>query len=89
MNARDPRALDVNGLTIRTDQGRTLVSDLSFSINAGSRLGLVGESGSGKSLTALAVLGLLPPGMNASGSIVLRRPRTHRAPKSSARPSSG
>ncbi|MFE7570032.1 ATP-binding cassette domain-containing protein [Streptomyces sp. NPDC057539] len=72
MNARDPRVLDVNGLTIRTDQGRTLVSDLTFSVDAGSRLGLVGESGSGKSLTALAVLGLLPPGMNASGSIVLR-----------------
>ncbi|MFB7272528.1 ATP-binding cassette domain-containing protein [Streptomyces sp. NPDC056244] len=64
--------LDVRGLTIRTDQGRALVSDLSFSIGAGSRLGLVGESGSGKSLTALAVLGLLPPGMTASGSIVLR-----------------
>ncbi|MGW2054930.1 ATP-binding cassette domain-containing protein [Streptomyces sp. NPDC001840] len=64
--------LDVRGLTIRTDQGRALVSDLSFSIGAGSRLGLVGESGSGKSLTALAVLGLLPPGMAASGSIVLR-----------------
>ncbi|MER8071957.1 ABC transporter ATP-binding protein [Streptomyces sp. NPDC094034] len=72
MNARDPRVLDVSELTIRTDQGRTLVSDLTFSIDAGSRLGLVGESGSGKSLTALAVLGLLPPGMNASGSIVLR-----------------
>ncbi|MFJ1577022.1 ATP-binding cassette domain-containing protein [Streptomyces sp. NPDC088182] len=72
MNARDTRVLDVNGLTIRTGQGRTLVSGLTFSVGAGSRLGLVGESGSGKSLTALAVLGLLPSGMTASGSIVLR-----------------
>ncbi|MEV7421410.1 MULTISPECIES: ABC transporter ATP-binding protein [unclassified Streptomyces] len=63
--------LDVRGLTIRTDEGRDLVSDVSFSIGAGSRLGLVGESGSGKSLTALAVMGLLPPGMTASGSISL------------------
>ncbi|MFF3748900.1 ATP-binding cassette domain-containing protein [Streptomyces sp. NPDC002018] len=70
--ASGPNVLDVGGLTIRTDQGRALVSDLSFSIGAGSRLGLVGESGSGKSLTALAVLGLLPAGMTASGSIVLR-----------------
>ncbi|MFD7898457.1 ATP-binding cassette domain-containing protein [Streptomyces sp. NPDC059743] len=70
--APEAKVLDVGGLTIRTDQGRALVSDLSFSIAAGSRLGLVGESGSGKSLTALAVLGLLPPGMTASGSIVLR-----------------
>ncbi|MEV0041671.1 ATP-binding cassette domain-containing protein, partial [Streptomyces sp. NPDC050804] len=70
--ASEAKVLDVRGLTIRTDQGRALVSDLSFSIGAGSRLGLVGESGSGKSLTALAVLGLLPPGMTASGSVVLR-----------------
>ncbi|RDG34779.1 ATP-binding cassette domain-containing protein [Streptomyces corynorhini] len=63
--------LDVQGLTIRTEEGRDLVSDVSFSIGAGSRLGLVGESGSGKSLTALAVMGLLPPGMTASGSIAL------------------
>ncbi|MEV7866226.1 ABC transporter ATP-binding protein [Streptomyces sp. NPDC088124] len=64
--------LDVDGLSIRTEQGRALVSDLSFSIGAGSRLGLVGESGSGKSLTTLAVMGLLPPGMAAVGSVILR-----------------
>lgn len=34
-------------------------------------LGLVGESGSGKSLTALALLGLLPPGLRASGRLQL------------------
>ncbi|MEW1721485.1 ABC transporter ATP-binding protein [Streptomyces sp. NPDC093109] len=64
--------LQVEGLGVRTDDGRDLVSDVSFSIGAGSRLGLVGESGSGKSLTALAVMGLLPRGMSASGSILLR-----------------
>ncbi|MFJ2440742.1 ATP-binding cassette domain-containing protein [Streptomyces sp. NPDC087658] len=69
-----PDVLDVDGLSIRTGDGRTLVSDVSFSIRAGSRLGLVGESGSGKSLTALAVLGLLPPGMTATGSLRLRAP---------------
>jgi peptide/nickel transport system ATP-binding protein len=36
------------------------VRDISFSINAGETLCLVGESGCGKSMTALALMGLLP-----------------------------
>ncbi|MGW1723354.1 ATP-binding cassette domain-containing protein [Streptomyces sp. NPDC002306] len=63
--------LDVHGLTVRTDDGRTLVDDLSFTVDTGERLGLIGESGSGKSLTTLAVLGLLPDGMTATGSVEL------------------
>ncbi|MFF4834021.1 ATP-binding cassette domain-containing protein [Streptomyces sp. NPDC001315] len=63
--------LDVRGLTIRTTDGRTLVDDLSLAIAPGERLGLIGESGSGKSLTTLAVLGLLPDGMTATGSVEL------------------
>jgi peptide/nickel transport system ATP-binding protein len=35
----------------------------------GQSLGLIGESGSGKSMTALAVMGLLPDGARASGSV--------------------
>ncbi|MYV55771.1 ATP-binding cassette domain-containing protein, partial [Streptomyces sp. SID3212] len=66
--------LDVTGLTIRTESGRALVSDLSFTVEPGGRVGLIGESGSGKSLTALAVMGLLPPGLTASGSVVLDAP---------------
>ncbi|MGX1675741.1 ATP-binding cassette domain-containing protein [Streptomyces sp. NPDC055400] len=63
--------LDVRDLTIRTGDGRDLVSGLSFSLDRGERLGLIGESGSGKSLTTLAVLGLLPDGMTATGSVEL------------------
>lgn len=40
----------------------TPVNHLSFALEAGKTLALVGESGSGKSLTAAALLGLLPEG---------------------------
>jgi len=63
-------ALVVRDLTITSDS-RTLVDSVSFEIAEGERVGLIGESGSGKSLTALAIIGLLPEGMRASGSIRL------------------
>lgn len=50
--------------------GRAVVDGVSFSVPGGARVGLIGESGSGKSLTALAILGLLPDGAHASGSIL-------------------
>ena len=53
--------LDVRGLTVATTRGAELVQDITFSVTAGSSLGIVGESGSGKTMTAMAVAGLLPP----------------------------
>lgn len=58
--------LSVRGLTVSS-----LVRNVSFEIGAGERVGLIGESGSGKSLTALAIMGLLPEELPASGSVVL------------------
>jgi peptide/nickel transport system ATP-binding protein len=51
--------------------GLSLISDVSFTLRAGERVGLIGESGCGKSLTALAMLGLLPEGLRATGSVRL------------------
>jgi len=62
--------LTVTDLTIEID-GRTVVDRLSFAVADGARFGIIGESGSGKSLTAQAVLGLLPDAATASGSILL------------------
>lgn len=51
--------------------GRPLIHDLSIELARGETLGLVGASGSGKSLTALAILGLLPPGAQCEGRVLL------------------
>lgn len=61
-------SLSVKDLVVEID-GRHVVDGISFEVPDGARLGLIGESGSGKSLTALAVLGLLPDGATTSGSI--------------------
>jgi len=61
-------SLVVRDLTIDID-GRRVVDGISFEVADGARLGIIGESGSGKSLTALAVLGLLPDDAVAGGSI--------------------
>ena len=42
---------------------------VSFALERGATLGLIGESGCGKSMTALALMGLLPEGARVSGSI--------------------
>jgi peptide/nickel transport system ATP-binding protein len=55
--------LEVEGLTVDIATARgTLhaVRDVSFSLRSGETLCLVGESGCGKSMTALALMGLLP-----------------------------
>ena len=49
-----------------------LVRNLTLHVEAGEILGLVGASGSGKSMTALAILQLLPPGARLGGSVRLR-----------------
>jgi peptide/nickel transport system ATP-binding protein len=64
--------LKVADLTLRlaaTPEVR-IIRALNFSLAAGETLGIVGESGSGKSMTALALMGLVPSAMQVSGSIL-------------------
>ena len=59
-------------LTFATERGPLRVLDgISFALPAGRTVALVGESGCGKSVTALAVIGLLPPGATVAGTIRL------------------
>jgi len=50
----------------------TAVKDSSFDIKAGEIMALVGESGSGKSLTASAIIGLLPNSAKINGELIYK-----------------
>jgi peptide/nickel transport system ATP-binding protein len=61
----DKTVLDVQGLTVRLPGGAdrvNAVENVSFAVGPGEIVCVVGESGSGKSVTAHAVMGLLPKG---------------------------
>lgn len=64
--------LQIQNLSLFFPQGSDrckVVDQMCFSIQEGESLGLVGESGSGKSVSALAIMGLLPSEAQISGSI--------------------
>ena len=66
--------LEIEGLdvAIGTPLGPVeILREVGLTLERGESLGLVGESGCGKSMTALAILGLLPEAARANGRIVL------------------
>lgn len=63
--------LDIADLDILI-AGRRVVRDLSLTIAPGETVALIGESGSGKSMTASAIMGLLPPGARIGDQARLR-----------------
>jgi peptide/nickel transport system ATP-binding protein len=73
--------LEVSGLSVSFGTSK-VVRDVSFSLRRSERFGIIGESGSGKTLTALAMIGLLPEGATMAGSVTLEGellPRSERA----------
>jgi peptide/nickel transport system ATP-binding protein len=75
MMAGEETVLDVRGLSVGIETGdglREAVSALDLAISAGETFALVGESGSGKSMTAMALLRLLPEAAGLrTGRVVL------------------
>jgi peptide/nickel transport system ATP-binding protein len=68
-----PPLLEVSDLSVRfeTDDGPVHAVDrLSFTLAPGEVLGIVGESGCGKTVTALSILGLLPPSAVVTGRVL-------------------
>ncbi len=62
--------LEVEDLHVRFGE-RDVVAGVGYSIAAGRTLGVVGESGCGKSMTALALMGLVPHPAVVTGSVRL------------------
>ncbi|MDP2759877.1 MAG: ABC transporter ATP-binding protein [Sideroxyarcus sp.] len=69
-STRSPTAsplLQVERLVVRLHAGAVIVDGISFAIRAGETFALLGESGCGKSMTALALMRLLPDGVVQAG----------------------
>jgi len=68
MTATPLLAVDRLSVSIGDSQ---IIRQLSFRVDAGEIVGLAGASGSGKSMTALAIMRLLPPRARSSGAVYL------------------
>ena len=76
--------LSVEHLSVSFPMGRdrlVAVNDASFDVRPGELVGIVGESGSGKSVTALAIMGLLPDTAQFSGRIAFEGEDLLKLPK--------
>jgi peptide/nickel transport system ATP-binding protein len=65
--------LEIADLQVR-HRGRPIVAGVDLAVQPGEAVGLAGESGCGKTTTALAILKLLPPELEPSGTITLNAP---------------
>ncbi len=68
------RSLCVEHLTVSLDSSKTLLSDVSFSVDFGQCLAVIGPSGAGKTQLARALVGWQPTGAQITGRVSLNNP---------------
>ncbi|QYN46831.1 ABC transporter ATP-binding protein [Gilliamella sp. ESL0405] len=78
------KLLEIKDLNVTLSNGKTLLDNLSFSIDHYQCMGIVGESGSGKSLTCKAIIGLLEPYFRVKGEVLFSPKQKNRHFSSSA-----
>ena len=74
MSSTESSVLDVERLVVDlpvSRQQRRIIHDVTVSVARGEAVGIVGESGSGKSMTARAVMRLLPAGAEVGGRLAV------------------
>lgn len=74
----DQRLLELNNVQVHFPMREGLVkavNGVSYHVDRGEVLGIVGESGSGKSITARAIMRLLPRNAKEAGGRIVLRPR--------------
>ena len=62
--------LSIDAASVSAPTGQ-IVAPVSFSLKAGRPFTILGETGSGKSLLAQAIVGILPEGLVATGSVII------------------
>lgn len=62
--------LSIDAASVSAPTGQ-IVAPVSFSLKAGRPFTILGETGSGKSLLAQAIIGILPEGLVATGSVII------------------
>ena len=68
-----PALLEVNDLQVSANvdgNSKPITTPVRLTVSPGETVGIVGESGSGKSMTAKAIIRLLPPGVSATGTVM-------------------
>jgi len=60
----------IKNLTINDNKNNILVNNVSLNLKKGEMVGLVGESGSGKTLTAKAIINLLPNNLSYKADLI-------------------
>lgn len=71
-----PPVLEINDLAVSFHKGaKPAVRGVDLQLETGQIVGLVGESGSGKSISALSIMGLLPPAASLDGGSIVFKGR--------------